>query len=82
MPGARADAQVGLKLKVWAGLLIRGMMMAGWEMLKTLKEEGHVDFVGIEEYGRIPPHAPGFMDVALRDRDYIALMDKFARGNG
>ncbi|MDD3799931.1 MAG: isocitrate lyase/PEP mutase family protein [Novosphingobium sp.] len=81
-PGARGDTQVGLKLKVWAGLLIRGMMMAGWEMLKKLQEEGYVEMVGGDEYGRIPPHKPGFMDVALHDRDYIALMEKFAAAKG
>lgn len=76
-PGARPETQPDLKVKVWAGLLIRGMVMAAHDMLVKLQDEGFMDVVGGDLFGFGRPGSKGMMDMALRDDEYMALMDRF-----
>ena len=78
-PGERPETQAGLKVKVWAGLLIRGMVMGAYDMLTKLQQDGYMELVGGETYGFARPDGDGIMDIALRDRDYIELIERFAR---
>ena len=77
-PGASPETQAGLKLKVWAGLLIRGIVMGAHAMLTQLQREGKMDLVGGETYGFAGRGAEGIMDKVLREKEYHEHIDRLS----
>lgn len=78
-PGARPETQVGLKVKVWAGMLIRGAVMGAYDMLTKLQRDGYMELVGGDTYGYARPDGKGIMDLALREGVYLDLIERFGR---